>query len=62
VDAAALLDIPLMCVHTAADNLVTRFLQGLLDEKKPDTLNDILRLLRELPEYAAAARNGAARR
>lgn len=59
VDAARLLDIPFMCVHTAADNLVAHFLQTLMDERRPETLNDILKLLRELPEYAAAARDGA---
>ncbi|HAG07181.1 MAG: hypothetical protein XD69_1026 [Clostridia bacterium 62_21] len=59
VDAARLLEIPFMCVHTAADNLVTHFLQALMDEKKPETLNDILKLLRELPEYATATKNGA---
>ncbi|MGQ9712031.1 MAG: NGG1p interacting factor NIF3 [Desulfotomaculales bacterium] len=59
VDTARLLEIPFMCVHTPADNLVTHFLQRLMDEKKPETLNDILKLLRELPEYATATENGA---
>ena len=42
VDAARLLDIPLMCVHTPADNLVNDFIQSLMDEKKPETLNDVV--------------------
>jgi len=59
VDAARLLDIPLMCVHTAADNLVTDHLQRLFDERKPDRLSDVLKLLKEIPEYKTAAAQGA---
>ncbi|MDD4334501.1 MAG: NGG1p interacting factor NIF3 [Desulfotomaculaceae bacterium] len=54
VDAARLLDIPLMCVHTPADNLVNDFIQSLMDEKKPETLNDVVQLLKSIPEYAEA--------
>jgi hypothetical protein len=39
VDVARLLDIPMMCVHTPADNLVTNFLTRLFEEKKPETVN-----------------------
>jgi len=51
VDAARLLDIPFMCVHTPADNHVTTFLQKLLDRKKPDTVEDVLKILKQVPEY-----------
>jgi len=54
VDAARLLDIPLMCVHTPADNLVTNFLTRLFEEKKPETVGEAVKILKELPEYAAA--------
>ncbi len=54
VDAARLLDIPIMCVHTPADNQVNDLIQGLMDEKKPETLQDVLQLLKEIPEYAEA--------
>ncbi|MBO8129464.1 MAG: NGG1p interacting factor NIF3 [Peptococcaceae bacterium] len=54
VDAARLLDIPFMCVHTAADNLVAHFLQQLMDEKRPETLKDIEKILEDIPEYAGA--------
>lgn len=59
VDAARLLDLPLMCVHTPADNMVTRYLQNLVDERQPETLQDIVKLLKSLPEYAEAARLGS---
>jgi putative NIF3 family GTP cyclohydrolase 1 type 2 len=59
VDAARLLDIPLMCVHTAADNLVADHLQRLFDERRPERLSDVIKLLRELPEYKTAAGQGA---
>ncbi|MGQ9531649.1 MAG: NGG1p interacting factor NIF3 [Desulfotomaculales bacterium] len=59
VDAARLLDLPLMCVHTPADNMVTRYLQNLVDERRPETLQDIVKLLKSLPEYAEAARLGS---
>jgi putative NIF3 family GTP cyclohydrolase 1 type 2 len=59
IDAARLLDIPLMCVHTAADNLVADYLQRLFDERRPERLSDVLKLLKELPEYKAATEQGA---
>jgi putative NIF3 family GTP cyclohydrolase 1 type 2 len=59
VDAARLLDIPIMCVHTPADNLVNDLVQSLMDEKKPETLNDVLKLLKEIPEYAEAVNYNA---
>lgn len=59
VDAARLLDIPIMCVHTPADNQVNDFVQSLMDEKKPETLNDVLKLLKEIPEYAEAVNYNA---
>ena len=35
IDTAALLDLPFMCVHTPADNLVTDYLTRLFKNKKP---------------------------
>ena len=51
VDLARLLDIPMMCIHTPADNHVTNYLQGIMDKKKPQTLGDILEILNGIPEY-----------
>ena len=55
VDAAKLLDIPLMCCHTPADNHVVRYLQNLVERKKPKTLKRIVDLLMREPEYQFAA-------
>ena len=54
VDIARLLNIPYICCHTVADNHVASFLQALMDRKKPDTLSDVLGLLRAIPEYRNA--------
>jgi len=56
VDAARLLDIPFMCCHTPADNHVATYLQKLMDNKKPKTLNDIIKILRDIPEYKEASK------
>jgi hypothetical protein len=58
-DAAKLLDIPFMCIHTAADNCVTGFLQKILDKKKPKKLKNVLSILKRIPEYADAMRKGS---
>ncbi|NHM26078.1 NGG1p interacting factor NIF3 [Desulfofundulus sp. TPOSR] len=54
VDAARILGLAFMSVHTAADNLVASYLQKLMDEKQPETLGDVLKLLKEQPEYREA--------
>ncbi|UCH81784.1 MAG: NGG1p interacting factor NIF3 [Nitrospiraceae bacterium] len=59
VDAAKLLDIPFMCMHTPTDNMVASYLQKLIHRKKPDTLDDITKILLDVPEYREAARNNA---
>ncbi|MGC8796724.1 NGG1p interacting factor NIF3 [Thermodesulfovibrio sp. 3462-1] len=59
VDAARLLNIPFMCLHTPADNMVATYLQKLFDENKPYTLEDVLDLLLEIPEYKEAEKNCA---
>lgn len=54
VDAAKLLNFSFMCVHTPADNMVNTFLEKLFQEKRPDTVADIMTILKELPEYRKA--------
>jgi len=56
VDAARLLDLPFMCIHTPADNHVASFLDGLFAEKKPQKVQDIVDILMEIPEYKLADR------
>lgn len=59
VDAAKLLDLNFMSCHTPADNCVASYLQSLMDKKKPNTLGDIVDILREIPEYNSAAKHNA---
>lgn len=54
IDVARILDIPLMCIHTPADNMVTRYLDKLFEEKEPETVGDIISILKEIPEYRQA--------
>lgn len=59
VDAARLMNMPLACIHTPADNCAATHLQRLFDKKKPELLRDIMDLLEEIPEYQAAMENNA---
>ena len=59
VDAARLLDIPLLCCHTPADNHVARYLQRRMDTKKPKTLQQVIDILMKEPEYQDAMANKA---
>ena len=59
VDIARLLGVPYMCVHTPADNHVNNYLQGTFDRRKPKTLNDVLNILKAIPEYADALAKNA---
>lgn len=58
IDAARLLGFASMSCHTPADNCVNAFVQSFLDERTPRTLDDIVKALREIPEYADGARKG----
>lgn len=60
VDAAELLGLPMMCTHTPADNCVATYLQDLFDAGMPETVGDVLELLRGIPEYATAEKHGMA--
>ncbi|MCG2714331.1 MAG: Nif3-like dinuclear metal center hexameric protein [Candidatus Omnitrophica bacterium] len=54
VDAARLLGIPFMNMHTPADNHVYRFLDTLFKQKKPRKVEDIVSILKTIPEYQIA--------
>ena len=56
VDAARLLNIPFMCMHTPADNHVYRFLDALFKQKKPRFIEDIIKILKTIPEYQIAGK------
>ena len=54
VDAAKLLGLSLMCLHTVCDNLAVNFLNKKIKKDKPETLKELLKSLREIPEYKEA--------
>ncbi len=56
VDAARLLDVPLLILHTVWDNLGDRFLKDYLSKKKLDTVGEIAEYISEIPEFMEAMR------
>ena len=59
VDAARLLDMPLMSMHTPADNNVQKLVQAHIDSRGPETLEELIKVLKEIPEYKEAAKRGS---
>ena len=59
VDAAKLLGFNLMCLHTACDNLAAKFLKDKVEEANPERIEDLMRLLKEIPEYKEAMKISA---
>ncbi|MDD3083881.1 MAG: NGG1p interacting factor NIF3 [Candidatus ainarchaeum sp.] len=49
--ASKLLGINFLNTHTPADNHVHKYLTELFEKKKPETLKDIIKILKEIPEY-----------
>jgi len=58
VDIAKLLNLPYMCIHTAADNMVSTYLQGLIDKKRPRSIGNLADLLEGIYEYREGAKSG----
>lgn len=58
-DAARIFDLPLLSVHTPADNLVVNFLQEKVEAADLETVEDVVDLLLEIPEYQEAAKEQA---
>ncbi|MFA6215656.1 MAG: Nif3-like dinuclear metal center hexameric protein [Patescibacteria group bacterium] len=56
VDAARLFNMGLICVHTPCDNLAATFLDNLIKKAKPETVGEIIKLLKTVPEYQEAIR------
>ncbi|MBU4375719.1 NGG1p interacting factor NIF3 [Patescibacteria group bacterium] len=59
VDMAKLLKLNYMCVHTPADNLGADFLVKLIEKKKPEFVEDVLKMLKEILEYKEAVKLNA---
>ena len=58
-NAAKLLNINLINIHTPADNMSAKFLKLKIDEKNPRTIAELIDLLKEIPEYKEAIKIGA---
>ncbi|PJE69462.1 MAG: NGG1p interacting factor NIF3 [Candidatus Staskawiczbacteria bacterium CG10_big_fil_rev_8_21_14_0_10_38_10] len=59
VDAAKILKFNLICLHTACDNLAARFLREKIENKNVERIEDLMEILKEIPEYKEAAKIGA---
>jgi len=58
-DAAKLLGINLMNAHTPCDNLAAKFLKEEIEKAKPEYIEDLMNVLKEIPEYKEATKIGA---
>ncbi len=56
VDAAKILGIPMMCIHTPSDNCVTNYLTKTFEKEKPYKLKDVMAFFKTIPEYNKAAK------
>ena len=54
VMAAKILNIPIICVHTPADNCVWKFVDDYIKKIQPKNLAEILDSLKKIPEYKKA--------
>lgn len=59
VDAARLLDIPFLVLHTIWDNLGNQFMRNYLGGKKFDTVGEVLAEIEKLPEFVEAKKGKA---
>ncbi|MBN2245612.1 MAG: NGG1p interacting factor NIF3 [Candidatus Aminicenantes bacterium] len=55
-DAAKVLNIPMMCIHTPGDNCVTKYLDHLFSKEKPYRIKDLIKILLFIPEYKKSAK------
>ena len=55
VHSAQLLDLAFLCVHTPCDNLVNKFVGDFLAAEQPQTLDELCKCLRKIPEYRFSA-------
>lgn len=58
VDTAKILGFNLMCLHTPCDNLAAKFLKDLIENSEIERIEDLMKILREIPEYKEAIKVG----
>ena len=59
VDAARLAKVNLINIHTPCDNLAAKFLKDKIEAEDLERLEDLIDLLKEIPEYKEAVKLGA---
>lgn len=59
VDAARLLDVPFLVIHTIWDNLGNQFMRNYLGKKKFDTVGDVVDEIEKLPEFIESKKGKA---
>jgi hypothetical protein len=59
IDAAKILGFGFLAVHTPADNLVTKYVQNLIDKEKPTYVKEVIDILYGIPEYEEAVKRKA---
>jgi len=59
VDMTRHLNLPFMCIHTPCDNLVAKFVDEKLKKDNPEIVGEIIKSLKEIPEYKEAVSIGA---
>ena len=58
VDAARILEMNFMCLHTVADNISGKFVREKLEAANPEQLEDLMKVLSEIEEYKEAISRG----
>lgn len=59
IDAARLLNFPLMCLHTPCDNLGWKYLSDHLEKRNYDAVGEVMDALNEIPEFKIAKKQKA---
>ncbi|MBI2113035.1 MAG: NGG1p interacting factor NIF3 [Candidatus Wildermuthbacteria bacterium] len=59
VDAAKLLGVNVMCLHTVADNNAARFLRNAIEAKNPERLGELMEVFDGIQEYEIAFKRGS---
>ncbi len=61
VDMAKALNLDFMCCHTIQDNMAATFITNLIEKNKAkiETVSDIVKILKEVPEYQISMKHGA---
>ena len=58
VDAARILEMNFMCLHTVADNISGKFVREKLEAANPEQLEDLMKEISEIEEYKEAISRG----